>query len=115
MSQYPAEEHSGAETRRAPHAIPDGTRAELGDVRKGQSNFPIFSHCSQSRLILRASIEESNDNLILATLALNKDTIPKPDGLAMVMRPDDIEQSSNNVEQCSKMIDDCSHRIRGST
>jgi hypothetical protein len=115
VSQYPAEEHSGAETRRAPHAIPDGTRAELGDVRKGQSNFPIFSHCSQSRLILRASIEESTDNLILATLALKEDTIPKPNGLGMVMRPDDIEQSSNNVEQCSKMIDDCSHRIRGST
>jgi hypothetical protein len=115
VSQYPAKEYPDAETRRAPHAIPDGTRAELGDVRKGQSNFPIFSHCSQSRLILRASIEESTDNLILATLALKEDTIPKPNGLGMVMRPDDIERSSNDIEQCSKMIEDCSHRVRGST
>jgi hypothetical protein len=33
----------------------------------------------------------------------------------MVMRPDEIERTSNNIGQCSKMIEDCSHRVRGST
>ena len=33
---------------------------------------------------------------------------------SMVMRSDDIEQSSNNFGQCSKMIEDCSHRVRKS-
>jgi len=72
----------------------------------------IFPHCNQSRLILQASIGENTQKSILTSLALKKDTIPKPDGLAMVMRPDDIEQSSNNVEQCSKMIEDCSRFVR---
>ena len=36
VSQYPAEEHSDAETRRAPHTIPHGTRAELGDAVKAK-------------------------------------------------------------------------------
>jgi hypothetical protein len=45
---------------------------------------------------------------------LKEDTIPKPDGLAMVTESTDIERNSNNVEQCSKMIEDCSHCVRGS-
>jgi len=51
---------------------------------KSQSNIEIFPHCSQSRLILRASIGENMRKTILATLAMKEDTIPKPDGLAMV-------------------------------
>ena len=53
------------------------------EMRKSQSNIAL-PHCSQSRLILRASFEESADKPILAALALKEDTIPKPDGLAMV-------------------------------
>jgi hypothetical protein len=44
----------------------------------------IYSHRSQSRLILQASIGESAQKIILAALALKEDTIPKPHGLAMV-------------------------------
>jgi hypothetical protein len=66
----------------------------------------IYSHCSQSRQILRASIEGNTQKPILAALALKEDTIPKPDGLAMVTQSDDIERSSYNVEWCSKMIED---------
>ena len=51
---------------------------------KSQSNIAISPHCSQSRLILRASIGGNVPKIILAALALKEDTIPKPDGLAMV-------------------------------
>jgi hypothetical protein len=71
-------------------------------------------HCRQSRLILRASIGESAQKIILATLALKEDTIPKPDGLAMVTEFADIELNSDKVEQCSNMIEDYSHYVRGS-
>jgi hypothetical protein len=74
----------------------------------------IYSHCSQSRLILRASFGGNTKKTILASLALKEDTIPKPDGLAMVTQPDNIERNSHNVELCSKMIEDCSHCVRGS-
>jgi hypothetical protein len=66
----------------------------------------IFPHFSRSRLILRASFGGSAPKIILAALALKEDTIPKPDGLAMVTQSDDIERSSYNVEWCSKMIED---------
>jgi hypothetical protein len=72
----------------------------------------IFPHCSQSRLILQASIGENTQKSNLTSLALKEDTIPKPDGLAMVMRPDEIERTSNNIGQCSKMIEDCSRFVR---
>jgi hypothetical protein len=45
---------------------------------------------------------------------LKEDTIPKPDGLAMVTKSDDIELNSNNIGQCSKMIEGCPHCVRGS-
>ena len=102
------------ERQREAYAILHGIRVEPGDARKHQSCLPIFLHCNQSRLILRASFGGNTQKIILAALALKEDTIPKPDGLAMVMRPDDNERSSNNIEQCSKMIEDCSHCVRGS-
>jgi hypothetical protein len=74
----------------------------------------IYSHCSQSRQILRASIEGNTQKPILAALALKEDTIPKPDGLAMVMQSADIERNSDNIEQRSKMIEDYSQCIRRS-
>jgi hypothetical protein len=45
---------------------------------------------------------------------LKEDTIPKPDGLAMVMQSTEVERNSDNIEQCSKMIEDCSHSVRES-
>jgi hypothetical protein len=81
---------------------------------KGQSNLPTYLHHSQNIPILRASFAGNSQKIILAALALKGDTIPKPDGLAMVERPDDIERSSDNVEQCSKMIEGCSHCVRES-
>jgi hypothetical protein len=74
----------------------------------------IYSHCCQSRLILRASIGGITQKTILAALALREDTIPKPDGLAMVKKSAEIERNSDNVELCSKMIEGCSHCVRGS-
>ncbi len=74
----------------------------------------IFPHFSRSRLILRASFGGNAPKIILAALALKEDTIPKPDGLAMVTQSDDIERNSNNIGQCSKMIENCSHCIRES-
>jgi hypothetical protein len=68
----------------------------------------------QSRQILRASIGENTQRNTLAALALKEDTIPKPDGLAMVTEPDNIERNSDNIEQCSKMIEDCSRCVRES-
>jgi hypothetical protein len=43
---------------------------------------------------------------------LKEDTIPKPDGLAMVTESTKTERNSDNVEQRSKMIEDCSHCVR---
>jgi hypothetical protein len=77
---------------------------------KGQSNIVIF----QSRQILRASIGENTQKNTLAALALKEDTIPKPDGLAMVNHSTEIERNSDNIEQCSEMIEECSHCVRGS-
>jgi hypothetical protein len=79
-----------------------------------QSNIVIYLQCCQSRLILRASIGENTQKNTLAALALKEDTIPKPDGLAMVTQSTKIERNSDNVEQCSKMIEDCSHCVRES-
>jgi cytochrome c2 len=74
----------------------------------------IFPHFSRTRLILRASFGGNAPKIILAALALKEDTIPKPDGLAMVTESAEIEQNSNDIEQCSKMFEDCSHCIRES-
>jgi hypothetical protein len=68
----------------------------------------------QSRQILRASNGENTQKNTLAALALKEDTIPKPNGLAMVKKCTDIERHSDNIEQCSKMIEDCSHCVRES-
>jgi hypothetical protein len=72
-------------------------------------------HCSQSRLILQASFGGNAPKIILAALGLREDTIPKPDGLAMVTESADIERNSDNLGQCSKMIEDSSQFVRGST
>jgi len=41
-----------------------------------------------------------------------RDTIPKPDGLGMVVRADDIEHDSNEVEHSSTLFVLCSRRVR---
>jgi hypothetical protein len=84
VPRYPAVEQSDAETRKAHHAISHGIRTELGDDHNGQSNIVILPHFSQSHLILQASIGEDTQKSILTSLAMKEDTIPKPDGLAMV-------------------------------
>ena len=84
------------------------------EMQKSQSDIAIFLHSSQSRLILRASFGRKTQKTILAALAMKEDTIPKPDGLAMVTQSTEIERNSDNVELCSKMIEDCSQCVRGS-
>jgi hypothetical protein len=54
-------------------------------------------------MILQASIHRVAPNGILAALALEVDTIPKPDGLEVVKQSLDIERNSNDLEPCSKV------------
>jgi len=64
----------------------------------GASSAPCLPYCGQHNQNPQASFPLSPAMSVLAALVLKIDTIPKPDGLGMLLDTTYIEQNSNNIE-----------------